>query len=130
MVKREPYVPSEKERAEVSALKSFGIKDQEIAFFLNIPLEKLKKHFHSELELSSVKADAQVGRYLFSLASGRAISNGASHSDCLKAAIFWAKTRMRWCETNSLDVYSGGEKIVLPTKITIVGKENDEPQDG
>lgn len=123
------FIPTDKEKAEVAALKSFGIKDQDVASFLDISLEKLRKYFHSELELSSVKADAQVGRYLFSLASGKALSSGASHSDCLRAAIFWAKTRMRWCETNSLDVYSGGKEISLPTKITIVGKESDESND-
>ena len=50
------------------------------------------------------KADAeghkQVADTLYHYASGKALEDGAAHSDVLRAAMFWAKTRMRWRETD------------------------------
>ena len=93
-----PHAPTEKSRAEVSALCSFGIPQSEIAIFLGIDAKTLRKHYREELDVASTKANAQVGRFLFQNASGQTLKSGASHGDCVRAAMFWAKTRMGWRE--------------------------------
>ena len=39
-------------------------------------------------------------KFLYQAASGQALTTGATYSDCVRAAMFWAKTRMGWKETN------------------------------
>ena len=84
----------------MKALASFGLPQEDIAQYVGVSHVTLRKHYSSELKLSAIKANATVGKYLFSLASGQAISKGATHGDCKTAAMFWAKTRMGWRETN------------------------------
>ena len=48
----------------------------------------------------AIKANANVGKFLYQAASGQALATGATYSDCVRAAMFWAKTRMGWKETN------------------------------
>jgi len=50
-----------------------------------------------------LKANARVGKFLYEAASGAALDKGASHSDCLRSAMFWAKTRMGWRESGELE---------------------------
>lgn len=98
-----PHKPTSESRAEVSALCSFGIPQEEIARYLDIDAKTLRKYYREELDKSKLKANAQVARFLFNNASGRTLQNGATHSDCVRAAMFWAKTRMQWRETNHVD---------------------------
>lgn len=118
------HQPTDENRAEVKALASFGLPQEDIAEYVGVSHVTLRKHYASELKLSAIKANATVGKYLFSLASGQAISKGATHSDCKTAAMFWAKTRMGWRETNNLDVTTNG-KDILPTEIVIRGVQPD-----
>jgi hypothetical protein len=97
------HEPTDKTRSEVSALASFGVPQEDIAAYIGVSHPTLRKYYPDELSFSSIKANAQVGKYLFSLASGQAIKNGATHGDCRTAAIFWSKTRMGWRETNHVD---------------------------
>jgi len=97
------HKPTDESRAEVKALASFGLPQEDIAQYIGISHVTLRKHYASELKLSAIKANATVGKYLFSLASGQAIKNGATHSDCKAAAMFWAKTRMGWRETDRIE---------------------------
>jgi hypothetical protein len=96
---RKAFEPTDKQRAEVSALVSFGIPQAEIAGYIGIDRNTLMKYFRDELDNSILKANAAVGKFLFNAASGRAMkTDDASHGDCLRAAMFWAKTRMKWSE--------------------------------
>jgi hypothetical protein len=97
------HQPTDKTRSEVSALASFGVPQEDIAKYIGVSHPTLRKHYPDELGFSSIKANATVGKYLFSLASGQALKNGATHGDCKTAAMFWAKTRMGWRETNHID---------------------------
>lgn len=98
-----PHDPTDKSRAEVAALYSYGIPQQEIASFIGIDTKTLRKHYRKELDVAHVKAHAAVGRFLFQSATGATLKEGASHSDCVRAAMFWAKTRMGWRETQDLN---------------------------
>jgi len=114
-----PHAPTPESRAQVSALYSYGIPQEEIARFLNIDPKTLRLHYRDELDSAHVKANAAVGRFLYQNASGQTLGSGATHSDCVRAAMFWAKTRMGWRETQSIDHTTGGEPM-QPSVIQIV----------
>jgi hypothetical protein len=95
--------PNKETRAQVYALSSFGVKQEDIGGFIGISDDTLRKHYPSELAKASVERNAEVAAFLFKSASGSAIVDGASYNDCLKAAMFWLKTRAQWRETNNLN---------------------------
>ena len=96
--------PTDETRAQVFALSSFGLPQEEISAFVGISDDTLRKYYSDELDKASIDRNAQVAAFLFRSASGSAISEGASYSDCLKAAMFWLKTRARWREVNSTEI--------------------------
>jgi len=110
-----PHEPTDQTRSEVAALASFGIPQEDIASYIGISHPTLRKHYKQELKVSSIKANAEVGKYLYRLASGMALKdpqNPASHSECSRSAMFWAKTRMGWRETTKVE-HSGGVNIII-----------------
>ena len=65
-----------------------------VAAYIGIDDKTLYKYYKDELDNSAIKANANVGKFLYQAASGQALTTGASYSDCVRAAMFWAKTRM------------------------------------
>lgn len=96
---RNPHKPTDKTKAEVSALCSFGVTESAIAVYLGIDAKTLRKYYRDELDTAKTKAHGAVGKFLFHVASGRALQEGASYADCTRAAMFWAKTQMGFRET-------------------------------
>jgi hypothetical protein len=94
------HQPTDKTRAEIVALRSYGVPIKEVAAYIGIDDKTLYKYYRDELENSAIKANANVGKFLYQAASGQALTTGATYSDCVRAAMFWAKTRMGWKETN------------------------------
>ena len=94
------HQPTDKTRAEIVALRSYGVPIKEVAAYIGIDDKTLYKYYREELENSATKANANVGKFLYQAASGQALTTGATYSDCVRAAMFWAKTRMGWKETN------------------------------
>ncbi len=94
------HQPTDKTRAEIIALRSYGVPIKEVAAYIGIDDKTLYKYYKDELENSAIKANANVGKFLYQAASGQALTTGATYSDCVRAAMFWAKTRMGWKETN------------------------------
>ena len=116
------HKPTDNTKSEVSALASFGIPQDEIAAYLGISKPTLAKHYEEELKLSSIKANANVGKFLYNMASGNAMSEGASFGECSRAAMFWAKTRMGWRETTHID-HSNTDGTLSPVRIEIVAPD-------
>ena len=110
------HQPTEKTRAEIIALRSYGVPIKEVAAYIGIDDKTLYKYYREELENSAIKANANVGKFLYQAASGQALATGATYSDCVRAAMFWAKTRMGWKETNVQEVKMADEPIA---KVTI-----------
>lgn len=126
-----PHEPTDRTRAEVSALYSFGIPQEDIAAYIGIDAKTLRKHYRGELDTAHVKAHAAVGRFLYQNATGSTLKDGASHSDCVRAAMFWAKTRMGWRETQQIDHTTNGESInaISPAQAAIERfKNTNEPE--
>lgn len=96
------HTPTDASRAEVSALASFGVPQDEIAAYLGFSRRVLARNYQTELRVSSTKANAAVAQFLYTAASGRALKldTGATYADCVRAAMFWMKTRARWRETS------------------------------
>lgn len=123
-----PHEPTEKTRAEVSALYSFGIPQEDIARYIGVDAKTLRKYYRDELDNSVTKANAAVGRFLYQNATGNTLKDGASHADCVRAAMFWAKTRMGWRETNQVDLTSSdGSMSPKGLKLSDFYKSNDVP---
>ena len=101
------HQPTPETRAEVSALKSFGVNLDDISKYIGIDRKTLSKHYADEIDKAQIKANLTVAKFLFNAASGRAIEDGASYTDCLRSAMFWAKTRMEWRETTPASPISG-----------------------
>lgn len=109
---RHPHEPTEKTRSEVGALASYGVPHDEISSYVGITKKTLYKYYREELDNSHIKANAAVSRFLYQSASGAGMSKGATYSDCVRAAMFWAKTRMRWRETGE-EAPEKSEAIVI-----------------
>ena len=82
-----PHEPTDKTRAEVTALTSFGNTQEEVAMYLGICVDTLAKYYRHELDTAVIRANAQVARALY---------NKAVNQDDLSAQTFWLKTRGRW----------------------------------
>ena len=79
----------------------------------------LYKYYKDELENSAIKANANVGKFLYQAASGQALTTGATYSDCVRAAMFWAKTRMGWKETNVQEHTGANGTALQPPVLTL-----------
>ena len=109
------HQPTEKTRAEIIALRSYGVPIKEVAAYIGIDDKTLYKYYREELDNSAIKANANVGKFLYQAASGQALTTGATYSDCVRAAMFWAKTRMGWKETNVQEHTGANGKPLIPS---------------
>jgi AcrR family transcriptional regulator len=100
---RPRFEPTEKQRGQVEAMARYGIPETEIARTIGVSKPTLLKYFRDELDTGATKANAQVGEFIFSTILGVPIPGRPPVSDeraRATLAIFWAKTRMHWKETN------------------------------
>jgi len=81
------HEPTETTRAEVAALVSFGIPQEDIALHLDIDRSTLIHYYRRELDTAVTRANAKVANRLY---------NKAVNQDDLQAQIFWLKTRGKW----------------------------------
>lgn len=105
------HEPTDKSRAEVAALSSFGHTQEEISIFVDISEDTLVKYYRRELDTAVIRANAQVAKSLF---------NKAVKQDDLSAQIFWLKTRGRWRTADQDDARqreSAVEKLLLGKKL-------------
>ena len=89
------FCPTDEQRRTVEAMVSFGIPQADLARVIGIDPDTLRKHFREEIDTGAARANARVAQYLFEHATGQRGDGSAS----VTAAIFWAKTRLRWKET-------------------------------
>lgn len=96
------HEPTDKTRAEVSALRSFGNTHKEIATYIGITDDTLVKYYSYELDTAVIRANALVAKGLF---------NKAVSQDDLSAQIFWLKTRARWRTDEAFLLMENNDKL-------------------
>ena len=94
---RPAYKPTDKDRAVVKAMASYGIPQEDIGREIGCSHVTLRKYYCDELELSHVRANAKVAEVLFACA----IDPDPRHNN---ARFFWLKTRAGWRETERLEL--------------------------
>lgn len=120
-----PHEPTQKTRSEVAALRSYGIPQEEVAAYIGIDAKTLRKYYRDELDKAAITANAKVGQFLYQNATGSTLDKGATHGDCVRAAMFWAKTRMGWRETQTIE-HTGEMSPINGIEITVIdGKTKD-----
>ena len=102
---RAAHEPTEKDRRQVASMAAYGIPQEDIAATIGISHVTLRKYYREELDTAETKANAQVAEFLFTAASGRALKmgQGATYADCIRAAMFWCKTRAGWSDTTRVE---------------------------
>lgn len=93
------FEPTSEQRGQVQALATFGVTHELISEYIGISRPTLVAHFQAELDKAKVAKEVKVRQFLFEGATGEAMDkHGASYSDCVRSAMFWAKTQMGWKE--------------------------------
>jgi hypothetical protein len=113
---RDPFIPSDQEKAQVELLSGYGIPFEQIAIMIRdgISPSTLRRHFADELLKGKGKANAQVGRGLFQ----KAMAGDTS------AMIWWSKSQMKWSETVKQEL-TGAEGVPLLKGVEITFVEPD-----
>lgn len=109
------HQPDAESRRMVDMMVAAGIPQDDIARVLDVDPKTLRKHYRDELDAGGAKARASVSKFLFAAASGDALKHGATYADCTRAAMFWAKTRMGWRETERIE-HSGPDGGPMQTE--------------
>lgn len=88
------HKPDIESRAKVRALSAYGIRQDDIARYLDVAPKTLRQHYRDELDIGGIEANAKVAEGLFKMAT-----NGNT-----AAAIFWLKSRAGWREVQQIDL--------------------------
>ena len=104
----------------VVALYSFGVPQSQIAGYIGIDSNTLRKYYLPEMKVAKTGANAKVAQFLFNSATGQALKEGAQYGDCLRAAMFWAKTQMQWREKQHINLTSSDGSMSPKPAITAV----------
>jgi len=113
---RPAFEPTAAERKQVEALSGYGLPIEQIGALVRdgIHIDTLRAHFSSELVSGKSKANAQVGKTLFS----KVMAGDTT------AAIWWSKTQMRWAETQKHELTGADGAPLEFTKIERVVIKN------
>lgn len=85
-------------------MSGYGLPIDQIGALVRdgISVDTLRAHFATELQSGKAKANAQVGKTLFS----KVMAGDTT------AAIWWSKTQMRWAETQKHEL-TGADGVPL-----------------
>lgn len=93
-VGRPSFTPSEEKRLLVKELSGVGIPQEQIASILGISDDTLRKHFEPEIFVGRAEAHAKMAQAIYK----KALSGSE------KIMMFYAKTQMKWKETDGLEI--------------------------
>lgn len=96
------HEPTTATRGAVESMVAYGIPQDEIAKSLGITKPTLAKHYREEIDTAATRANARVAQTLYKMATD------PNHKSCAASAMFWAKTRMGWRETNHVEMSGPG----------------------
>jgi transposase len=107
MASTPPYKSTDEARIKVTALKSFGITNEEIATHIGISVDTLNRYYQRELDTAIIDANAKVAGKLF---------KKATEDEDLGAQIFWLKTRGRWRTEDSKVLADSNDELKAELK--------------
>lgn len=88
------YKPTDKDRATVKAMASYGISQEDIGNVIGVSHTTLRKYFESEIATAAIQANAKVAETCYAMAvSGQHPA----------ATFFWLKTRAGWREVERIE---------------------------
>lgn len=93
-VGRPTFKPTIEQRKQVETLSGMGLPQEQIGALIGCSDDTLRKYFEDEILKGRAKANAKIAQTLFSKATGGDTT----------ALIFWAKTQLRWKETDKLEI--------------------------
>jgi predicted transcriptional regulator len=110
------HKPTENSRAQVSALISYGVTQEEICYFLKITDKTLRKHYARELKTGALVANSAAARKLY--------QKGVVEGDttCL---IFWLKTKAGWRDSGQKEAAEQQSEI-LKELLTLKAELNEK----
>ena len=82
------------EKREVADRVQAGASEDDLAAYLNMPVERVKRMFRRDLEYHTADAKHQVLSKLY---------DAAKSGTNTTAAVFWAKARYGWRDTGTRD---------------------------
>ncbi len=110
-----PHEPTDETRAQVAALTSFGIQQDQIALHLEVSAPALRKYYRRQLDIGVTHANARVAARLFETAT-------STGNDFVPASMyFWLKCRAGWREVPREG--TNDETEIPPTSITVERKD-------
>jgi len=118
---RMPHEPTDKTKAEVSSLASFGVTQQEISDYIGIDIKTLHKYYRKELDTASIKANAAVARVLYE----KAVIDRDTTS-----VLFWLKTRAKWRETDKKEEQNNSQALLETLQEAVRERQNGKGTSG
>jgi hypothetical protein len=113
---RPAFQPTDKDRAIVTAMASYGVPQEDIARVIGISDVTLRKYFEREIATAAIQANAKVAETCYAMATS------GQHP---AATFFWLKTRAGWRETERLEhVGEGGG----PVELKVLYADKDIPE--
>jgi AcrR family transcriptional regulator len=100
---RPSHKPTAEQRRQVTAMRSYGTPEADIAKVLGISTPTLRKYYRAELDTAMAKSNAMVAESLFQQARKGNVT----------AMIFWLKCRARWRENAEPERFDEAEGDVV-----------------
>ena len=113
---QEPHVPTLETRAQVHAMASFGINQDNMSKYLGITRATLSKYYEEELAKAMVDKVVTVANALY---------RNAVENNNVSAQIFFLKTRAGWREVDKTEVEIDSNDVVEKIKIEVIGKTKE-----
>lgn len=127
---RKAHKPTDQQRALVEAMAAYGIPQEDIGRVVGVSHPTLRKYYKKELANGAPKVNARVGKFLFHAATGDALKDEPAKltgADCVRAAIFVAKTRMGYKESIRQEL-TDGDGNPLPPSVVVLPAPEPEPE--
>lgn len=101
---------------EVYDMARNGISKRDICEYLGFGPKTMDAFYGRDYKRGKTETDLRIRKFLLHNATGDSLYDGATHSDCLKAATFWAKTQMGFRETQAVE-HSSPDRSMSPQSI-------------
>ena len=115
---RPSWEPTEEERRLVEHYVSIGYTQEQIASLMKRSVDSLDRQCRDELDNGALRVNAKIGGKLFQ----KAMAGDTT------SLIFWAKTRMGWKETSTLDLNATGSlgDLIAQGRARVAGMSGGE----